>query len=33
MHATESDYAFDFDKLVSFFYQYQIIFNAQILKM
>ena len=33
MHATESDHAFDFDVLVSFINQYQIIFNAQILKI
>ena len=33
MHATESDHAFDFDVLVSSINQYQIIFNAQILKI
>ena len=33
MHATESDHAFDFDVLVSSINQYQIIFNAQILKL
>ena len=33
MHAMESDYAFDFDILVSSINQYQIIFNAQILKI
>ena len=33
MHATESDHAFDFDVLVSSINQYQIIFNARILKI